>query len=473
MIIMVISIVTLAQASPSYILRMLRKGVFVLLAHLCLGIVAARAQNASWLFSPGSSDWNAAANWAPATVPTGTATFGASHTTTITFSGLHTSVGTLHFNAGAPAYSFNLSDFDLTITGTGIVNNSSNRPTFTTTNGGGTEFVNTSTAGTAIITTNIGALTFFYDSSTAGTATITNNFDAATVFVNTSTAGTATITTNDGGGTFFNDSSTGGQARFITNAAGIFDISSLSSVGMTAGSIEGAGTYRLGSKAFTVGLNNLSTEVSGSVVGMGGALIKVGTGTLTLTGTDTYSGGTDINGGILAVNSDANLGSAPLSLGTGPLSFNGGTLEALGAGGGITSSKVITLNAGGGTFLADAGTTSTLNGAISGVGSLTKDGLGTLALTVALTGTSTYGGDTIVKGGTLTIQSGGTVSDANGFIGDAGSTGTVTVTGAGSTWTNKGALFVGGNSGGPGGVGLLQISNGGTVNAAATTIWST
>ena len=65
------------------------QSVFVLLVHICLGIVAARAQNASWLFNPGSSDWNAAANWAPATVPTGTATFGASNTTTITFSGLH------------------------------------------------------------------------------------------------------------------------------------------------------------------------------------------------------------------------------------------------------------------------------------------------------------------------------------------------------------------------------------------------
>ena len=274
----------LAQASRSYLSRMLRKGVFVLLVGVWLGIVAARAQNASWLFSPGSSDWNTAANWAPATVPTGIATFGASNTTTITFSN-NASVGTLHFKAGAPAYSFNLSDFDLTITGTGIVNNSSNRPTFTNTNGGGTEFLNTSTAGTATITTNIGALTFFYDSSTAGTATITTNFDAATVFVNTSTAGAATIitnnrgatdffntstagnatiTTNAGGGTFFNDSSTGGQARFITNAGGIVRYFRPSSDGMTAGSIEGAGTYRLGSKALTVGLNNLSTEVSGT-----------------------------------------------------------------------------------------------------------------------------------------------------------------------------------------------------------------
>src|SRR5271166_5932627 len=449
MIIMVISIVTLAQASPSYILRMLRNGVFVLLAHLCLGIVAARAQNASWLFSPGSRDWNAAANWAPATVPTGTATFGASNTTTITFSGLHTSVGTLQFNAGAPAYSFNLSGFALTITGTGIVNNSSNRPTFTTTNGGGTEFVNTSTAGTA------------------------------------------TITTNDGGGTFFNDSSTGGQARFITNAAGIFDISSLSSVGMTAGSIEGAGTYRLGSKAFTVGLNNLSTEVSGSVVGMGGALIKVGTGTLTLTGTNTYSGGTDINGGILAVNSDANLGSAPLSLGTGPLSFNGGTLEALGAGGGITSSKALTLNAGGGTFLADAGTTSTLNGAISGMGAFTKNGAGTLTLT----GDNTYSGGTTISAGTLQASSTtafspnsaftvNSVLDLNGNSNTVGSlAGNVTVTNNGGTpatftagINNSSTVFSGTLSDGSGSLGFTKtgagtmILTGGNTYTGGTTI---
>src|SRR5262249_44319203 len=82
---------------------------------------------------------------------------------------------------------------------------------------------------------------------------------------------------------------------------------------------------------------------------------------LTLTGANTYSGGTNLNGGILAVNSDANLG-------TGALSFNGGTLEALAAGGGIPSSKTVMLNARGGTFLAGSGTSSGLNGNISGVG---------------------------------------------------------------------------------------------------------
>jgi hypothetical protein len=59
----------------------------------------------------------------------GIATFGASNRKTITLSN-NASVGTLQFNAGAPAYSFNLSGPSLTITGAGIVNNSSNLPTF-------------------------------------------------------------------------------------------------------------------------------------------------------------------------------------------------------------------------------------------------------------------------------------------------------------------------------------------------------
>jgi hypothetical protein len=89
------------------------------------------------------------------------------------------------------------------------------------------------------------------------------------------------------------------------------------------------------------------------------------------------------NDGVVAINSAGNLG-------TRPLSFDGGTFEALAAGGGIVSSKAITLDAGGSTFLANSGTALTLSGAISGVGSQTKNGAGTL------TGTYTYSGDTNV-----------------------------------------------------------------------------
>jgi T5SS/PEP-CTERM-associated repeat protein len=65
--------------------------------------------------------------------------------------------------------------------------------------------------------------------------------------------------------------------------------------------------------------------------------------------------------------------------------------------------------------------------------------------------------------GTLTIQNGGAVSNSLGFIGyNPGSAGTVTVTGAGSSWHNSGALFVG-----YGGTGTLTIQNGGAVSDSA------
>jgi autotransporter-associated beta strand protein len=320
-------------------------------AMLSLGATATYSQNATWLSAPGSSDFDTAANWSPATVPTNTATFGASNTTSLTFSSNATTIGTLQFQAGAPAYTFTVTNA-LDITGTGIVNNSSGAliiDDFNNSHNFGTFFQNGSTAANAIINNTAGYIEFA-QSSTAACATITNTAQGAAFFVNTSTAGNANITTNgantftefsdastasnaiitagNGGTIFFLDSSTadnatvttnaggttaiqntasGGHAQFITNAGGIFDISGLSSSGTTAGSIAGAGTFDLGSKQLTVGSNNLSTVVSGSIAdgglfgGTGGSLVKLGTGTLTLTGANTYTGGSTIGAGVLEV----------------------------------------------------------------------------------------------------------------------------------------------------------------------------
>ena len=65
----------------------------------------------------------------------------------------------------------------------------------------------------------------------------------------------------------------------------MFDFSALTSAGTTAGSFEGAGSVRLGSRTLTVGGNDLSTTVSGVIAdggaggGTGGALVKTGAGT--------------------------------------------------------------------------------------------------------------------------------------------------------------------------------------------------
>ena len=63
--------------------------------------------------------------------------------------------------------------------------------------------------------------------------------------------------------------------------------------------------------------------------------------------------------------------------------------------------------------------------------------------------------------GILVIQNGGTLTDFGGFVGNLpGSQGTVTVSGAGSTWTNIGTVVVGGL-----GTGTLTIQNGGVVGS--------
>jgi T5SS/PEP-CTERM-associated repeat protein len=91
-------------------------------------------------------------------------------------------------------------------------------------------------------------------------------------------------------------------------------------------------------------------------------------------------------------------------------------------------------------------------------------GLGTVTVTGAGSNWSNAG-SVVVGGqgtGTLTIQDGGTVNSGGGSVGlAAGSTGTVTVTGPGSSWINgvSGGLNIGGF-----GTGTLTIANGGTVN---------
>jgi len=104
----------------------------------------------------------------------------------------------------------------------------------------------------------------------------------------------------------------------------------------------------------------------------------------------------------------------------------------------------------------------TLANSLGTVGNL-PGGLGTVTVTGAGSNWSNSG-SVVVGGlgtGTLSIQDGGTVNSGGGSVGlSAGSTGTVTVTGPGSTWVNG---LSGGLNIGSFGTGTLAIANGGTV----------
>ena len=168
------------------------------------------------------------------------------------------------------------------------------------------------------------------------------------------------------------------------------------------GGLAGAGSVLLGNAQLTVGANDSSTLFSGVISGTG-KLVKSGSGTLTLSGSNDYSGGTEIVAGTLAVSADANLGGA-----SGGLTFNGGTLATTASF--DTVRNVSLLQAG--TIDVAASTTLGLTGVVSGTGDLRKTGSGTLRLD----NTGNGYGNTLVEAGTLI----GTASSISGNISNAG-----------------------------------------------------
>src|SRR5215475_3557332 len=73
------------------------------------------------------------------------------------------------------------------------------------------------------------------------------------------------------------------------------------SLNQTIGSLTGSGNVTLGVGTLTTGNDNTNTAFSGVISGAGG-LTKIGNGTFSLTGINTYTGPTTVNGGTLAVN---------------------------------------------------------------------------------------------------------------------------------------------------------------------------
>jgi len=229
------------------------------------------------------------------------------------------------FNNGTPNTSGGFIQFgevpsDAPTAGNGIFTNLGS-PASTV--GGGLVVLHFGTAGDA---------TFINDGATAS-----GGFAGETLFQDTGDAGNATLIANggvgggDGGSIQFATASTGGTARVEVFGNGNLDISGHDAPGLTTGSIQGTGAVFLGANELTVGTNNLGTTFSGVIQdggsggGTGGSLTKAGTGKLTLTKSNAYTGGTTITKGTLLVTNRS--GSAT---GTGPVQVNAGTLGGTG-----------------------------------------------------------------------------------------------------------------------------------------------
>ncbi|KWV52831.1 hypothetical protein AS156_09255 [Bradyrhizobium macuxiense] len=207
--------------------------------------------------------------------------------------------------------------------------------------------------------------------------------------------------------------------------------------GGTSGAIAGDVTNN-GVLAF----NRSDTSVFAGAISGTGSVQQIGAGTTVLTGANTYGGGTLIAAGTLQLG-------------------NGGTSGAIT--GDVTNNGVLAFNR------SDA---SVFAGAISGTGSVQQVGAGT----TVLTGTSTYGGGTLISAGTLQLGDGGT---SGSIIGDVQNQGrlafdrsdavvfTGNVTGAGAlAQIGSGTTVLTGNNSFTGGTtiaaGTLVIGDGGT-----------
>jgi filamentous hemagglutinin family protein len=299
--------------------------------------------------------------------------------------------------------------------------------------------------GNATNTTFSGVMSGTGGLTKAGTGTFT--LSGANTYTGTTTISAGTLRV--AGGAAIADTS----AVTLANVAGAtLDLNGTNeTIGSLAGGGGTGGNVTLGAGTLTTGGNNSTTTYSGVLSGVGGKLVKEGTGTFTLAGNNTYSGATTINVGAISINADNRLGTAPGVATAGHLTLNGGTLQTTGSFA-LNANRGIALSGSGGTVNSNAGTTLTYNGIIAGpaTSSLTKIGTGTLVLG----GANTYTGATNINAGTLTLGAanrladpsavtvaGGATFNLNNFSETVGS-----LSGAGNVTLGSGTLTTGGDN---------------------------
>jgi fibronectin-binding autotransporter adhesin len=267
-------------------------------------------------------------------------------------------------------------------------------------------------------------------------------------------AGTLTLAGSNsfGGGTTIN--------------AGVLNINADASLGAVPSSaatnlaFAGSGTLQFGANNVSLSANRgiaisgvtatfdtqgNSATIAGTIAdgtGGPGALFKANSGTLYLTGANTYSGGTTINSGILNINADAALGTPPASPATNITFTNNSTLQFGANNVTLSAKRNIAINSGVTATFDNNGYAAGLAGAITGSGSLATAGAGILTLS----GSNTYSGSTAVNVGTLNVAS-------PGFLG----TTAISVGGSGSL-AATGTTSVGGN---------VSVAAGGQINLAS------
>jgi fibronectin-binding autotransporter adhesin len=232
---------------------------------------------------------------------------------------------------------------------------------------------------------------------------------------------------------------------------------------LSGGELIATGSFTFSQNATLSGANTIDVAsgcnlvITGNISGTGGSLTKIDSGTLTLSGSNTYTGGTTISAGTLAV-------PAASGLGSGNLSLNGGTLQANGSFTftypvAVSSASAISVN---------SGSTLSLSGVLSGSENLTVGGGG--ALSLSNTG-NTYSGKMTVNSGGLQVAASSLpplanlVLDSGGALTVSGSNTVKTISGAGGITLNSGGTIIITDGNGNTLAGVIQGSGSLTLNS--------
>lgn len=393
-----------------------------------------------------------------------------------------------------------------------------------TTGAGNLNLAGAITTGTGTFTVNSTGTTTL--SGAANTFTGTTTVNAGTLVLN-KTAGTNAIASGnlvigDGSGTdtvrLDQNNQIADTARVTVNSSGVFNLNGRTE---TISALEGAVGASVALGGGTLTLNgNAQTVYDGTLSGAG-TLAKGGTGKLSLTGSSAgLSAAVNVSAGIVNVSGAAAnmLGTGTVTVsGTGNLEVQAGavlpnamSLNSNGTGaldgavqniaGNNTLSGAVTLT-GNSRVQSDAGTltlsdtvalgantlnvggvgNTTVSGAISGAGGLTKDGAGTLRLS----GANAFGGNIAVNAGVVQLGADNVIPNsaavslaAGAALNLDGRTDTFTgLSGTGTLLMNGGNLtLLGSNTfnGSISGTGSLTVSNsltlGGVLNNSALTL---
>jgi autotransporter-associated beta strand protein len=279
------------------------RGTATLLLTCCTALHWSPAHSVTYTWIGGAisnpNDWATPSNWNPNGVPgvsaTDTATFPVGAMTTSVSVDAITSE-TLASITTQDFYTFAF--FGQITLSSGIISAPSS-PLISIGPSGVFNLVGNASIASSIITNS--GLLHFSNSSSAASSNIANSSGGQLLFDNNSTAAQATITNS---GTVVFSNFPDANSASIQQNGGTLDFSGVLgsiAVGALSGSAVNPGSVLLGGASVVIGSLNTNDTLRDVISGNGGSLIKVGSGVMSLTGNNTYTGPTTVQNGILDI----------------------------------------------------------------------------------------------------------------------------------------------------------------------------